>query len=161
MKKYFILFIYFIFICVICFYPNIKSEDDDITVMNEIRTYNTAVNEYELVFDDEVLNLSNFKLKMAIFSSSECNIRKVYIYYANNVKEYFKDKEYISVTGNNLNYIIDLVREKYNNVLKENNVYEEGYTDNNISINKVVVQGDAEVINKFKMKYPNVKVMTK
>lgn len=131
------------------------------SVMGEIRTYNLREDEYELIFDKEVLNLSNFKLKMAIFTSSGCNIKKVYINYPYNVQEYFKDKEYISVTGNNLNYIIDLIKREYVNVLKENNSYEEGYTDNSISINKVVVQSGAEVIDKFKIKYPSVKIKSK
>lgn len=163
MKKYFIflfLSLFLLFVAYISLLSNIAKETNeyDMSVMGEIRTYNLREDEYELIFDEEVLNLSNFKLKMALFSSSNCNIKKVYINYPYNVQEYFKDKEYISVTGNNLNYIIDLIREEYTNILKENNNYEDGYTDNNISINKVVIQSGAEVINKFKIKYPNVKI---
>lgn len=159
MKKYFI-FIFLLFVIYISLFFNITKEVDDydMSVMSEIRTYNLREDEYELIFDEEILNLSNFKLKMALFSSSNCNIKKVYINYPYNVKEYFEDKEYISVTGNNLNYIIDLIKEEYTNTLKENNSYEEEYTDNNISINKIVVQSMAEVIDKFKMKYPKVKI---
>lgn len=161
MKKYFVfIFIFLLFTINIILFLNISKDEYniDMSVMGEIRTYNLREDEYELIFDEEILNLSNFKLKMALFTSSNCNIKKIYINYPYNVKEYFKGKEYISVTGNNLNYIIDLIKEEYTNVLKENNSYEEGYTDNNISINKVVIQSGAEVIDKFKIKYPKVKI---
>lgn len=159
MKKYFI-FLFILFIIYASLFLSIIRKDNDynISVMGEIRTYNLREDEYELIFDEEILNLSNFKLKMALFSSSSSSIKKVYINYPNNVKEYFENKKYISVTGNNLNYIIDLIKEKYINILKENNSYEDEYTNNNIIINKIIVESRAEVMDKFKIKYPNVKI---
>lgn len=161
MKKYFVFLLLLFIVCISSFLNITKEVDDyDISVMGEIRTYNLREDEYELIFDDEILNLSNFKLKLALFSSSNSNIKKIYINYPYNVKEYFKNKEYISVTGNNLNYIIDLIKEEYINTLKESNSYEDVYIDNNISINRVVVQSMAETIDKFKIKYPKVKIKT-
>lgn len=158
MKKY-LVFIFLLFVIYLSLLFNITKEVDDydMSVMGEIRTYNLREDEYELIFDNEILNLSNFKLKMALFTSSNCDIKKVYINYPYNIREYFKNKEYISVTGNNLNYIIDLIKEEYIDTLKKNNVYDQ-LTDNNISINKVVVTGGVETIDKFKIKYPNVKI---
>ncbi len=160
MKKQFIFVLLFI-VCLSSFL-NIKKEEYDMSVMGEIRTYNLREEEYEINFDEEILNLSNFKLKMALFSSVDSNIKRVYINYPYEFKEYSKNKEYISVTGNNLNYIIDLIKKEYTDILKENSNYKENYTyNNNISINKVAVQSTPEIIDKFKAKYPKVKIKSK
>ena len=160
MKKYLVCLLSFLFL--FYSYNELKRvEYEDLSVMSEIRTYNNIQNKYELIFDDEVLNLSNFKLKMANFSNNSSNIREIYLNYPNNLKDYFKDIKYISVTGNDLNEIIKIIKERYEEVLIKNNVYERGYTDNNISINKVILESNIQIVDKFKIKYPNVKIMTK
>lgn len=160
MKKYLVCLLSFLFL--FYSYNELKRvEYEDLSVMSEIRTYNNIQNKYELIFDDEVLNLSNFKLKMANFSNNSSNIREIYLNYPNNLKDYFKDIKYISVTGNDLNEIIKIIKEKYEEVLIKNNVYERGYTNNNISINKVILESNIQIVDKFKIKYPNVKIMTK
>lgn len=162
MKKYFISIISVLLIYGFFSFNIVNSnEEDNIPVMSELRTYNLREEEYELVFDNEPLNLTNFKLKMALFSSLDCDIRKIYINYSDKVKEYFVNKEYISVTGNNLNNIIDRVRNEYIGVLEANNLYDDEFIDNNISINKVIVQGGAEVIDRFRIKYPKVEIVIK
>lgn len=160
MKKYLVCLLSFLFL--FYSYNELKRvEYEDLSVMSEIRTYNNIQNKYELIFDDEVLNLSNFKLKMANFSNNSSNIREIYLNYPNNLKDYFKDIKYISVTGNDLNEIIKIIKERYEEVLIKNNVYERGYTNNNISINKVILESSIQIVDKFKIKYPNVKIMTK
>ena len=160
MKKYLVCLLSFLFL--FYSYNELKRvEYEDLSVMSEIRTYNNIQNKYELIFDDEVLNLSNFKLKMANFSNNSSNIREIYLNYPNNLKDYFKDIKYISVTGNDLNELIKIIKERYEEVLIKNNVYERGYTNNNISINKVILESNIQIVDKFKIKYPNVKIMTK
>ncbi len=160
MKKYLVCLLSFLFL--FYSYNELKRvEYEDLSVMSEIRTYNNIQNKYELIFDDEVLNLSNFKLKMANFSNNSSNIREIYLNYPNNLKDYFKDIKYISVTGNDLNELIKIIKERYEEVLIKNNVYERGYTNNNISINKVILESSIQIVDKFKIKYPNVKIMTK
>ena len=162
MKKYFISIIFVLLLYGFLSFNIVNSNKEEyIPVMSELRTYNLREEEYELTFDEEVLNLSNFKLKMALFSSLDCDIKKIYINYPNKVKEYFDGIEYISVTGNNLNDIVDIVRNKYISILKNNNLYDNEFVDNNISINKVIIQGGAEVMDRFRIKYPKVKIVIK
>lgn len=139
-----------------------KSEEYSMPVMSDNRVYNTNNNEYELIFDNEILNLSNLKLKLATFTSYESNIRKVYLDYPESIKEYFND-EYISYEGNNINNLKDVIENYYKDVLKNNNLYNyiDSYTENNVPIKKVVLTCDSKCIYVFRDKYPNVIVKKK
>ena len=148
MKKLVVLLMFFLFIISNFFYKN-----DVKTVMGNINNNN----HYELIFDNENLNLKNFKLKMACILSNEHNIKKVYLKYPERIKEYFNNKEYFSFDNSNFNDGIQRLKEEYNIVLKENYLYDE--LDNNISditIEKVEIYTSKDALTKFKEKYPNV-----
>lgn len=160
MKKVFIVTIFFSLIFILLSID--KSDEYYMPVMGDNRVYNTNNNEYEFIFDDEILNLSNLKLKLASFTSYESNIRKIYLEYPESIKEYFKD-EYISYEGNNINNLKDVIENYYKDVLKNNNLYNyiDSYSENNVSIKKVVLTCDSKCIYVFRDKYPNVIVKKK
>ena len=145
MKKLIIL-IFFLF-CICC----INESNETKMTMANINS-NTH---YELIFDNEMLNIRNFKLKLGLFTSYDYNITKVYINYNENIKEYFKDKEYFSFDSSNFNKGIENLKEEYNLVLKNNYLYKELDEDiNDVLIKKVEIYASEEAIIKFKNKYP-------
>lgn len=160
MKKVFIVTIFFSLIFILLSID--KSDEYSMLVMADNRVYNTNNNEYEIIFDNEILNLSNLKLKLAVFTSYESNIRKIYLEYPESIKEYFKD-EYISYEGNNINNLKDVIENYYKDVLKNNNLYNyiDSYSENNVLIKKVVLTCDSKCIYVFRDKYPNVIVKKK
>lgn len=134
MKK--IIFLIFFLIVII----NIPKEDK--MVFNEI--INT--DHYELDFKEENLNIGNFKLKMATFTSYEYYIKRVYI----------KDK-YISFNNESFNIGIEKLKEEYIQILKDNHMYNELDKDINMTkIDKVEIYTQKAALNKFKEKYPKV-----
>ena len=67
MKKIFIVTIFFSLMLILL---SIDTSDEySMPAMADNRVYNTNNNEYELIFDNEILNLSNLKLKLATFTS--------------------------------------------------------------------------------------------
>lgn len=138
-----------------------KENENDIPVMGDVRVYKIKDGEYMLNFEDEGLTLSNLKLKLAVFTSYKSIIKRIYINYPNNSKEYFNKKEYFSFNNEDINEGISKIKEEYIRILEENNAYNliENLSESNISINKVLVQTELEALDKFKNKYPNVKVM--
>ena len=138
-----------------------KENENDIPVMGDVRVYKLKDGEYMLNFEDEGLTLSNLKLKLAVFTSYKSIIKRIYINYPNNSKEYFNNKEYFSFNNEDINEGISKIKEEYIRILEENNAYNliENLSESNISINKVLVQTELEALDKFKNKYPNVKVM--
>ena len=123
MKK--ITFILIFFLICIMLYPK---QSNSKMVMSDI---NNNSNHYELIFNNENLNIGNFKLKLGLFTSYEYNITKVYIKYNDNVKEYFTNKEYFSFDSSNFNRGIEKLKNEYNLVLKQNYLYNE--LDKNIN----------------------------
>ena len=145
MKK--ILIIFSIFFLVII--ANIKNNDESMTVMN---VENIQSNHYELIFDNELLNFRNFKLKLASLTSYEYNITKVYINYTSDIK-----KEYFSFDNTNLNIGINKLKEEYTKVLKDNYLYDELDKDiNGVVIKKVEVYAEEKAIKNLRLKYPKV-----
>ena len=145
MKK--ILIIFSIFFLVVI--TNIKDNDESMTVMN---TENIQSNHYELIFDNELLNFRNFKLKLASLTSYEYNITKVYINYTSDIK-----KEYFSFDNTNLNIGINKLKEEYTKVLKDNYLYDELDKDiNDVVIKKVEVYAEEKAIKNLRLKYPKV-----
>lgn len=135
--------------------------NNELDVKNVMKEVNISSNEseYELDFGKENLNLANFKLKFANFTSYNYQIKKVYFDYSDTYSEYF-NKEYFTFIGNNLNEGIDNLREQYLLIIKENRLSDDidSITNNYISIKKVIIYTSEEAIYKFKIKYPNVKV---
>ena len=116
-------------------------------------------NHYELIFDSENLNLNNFKLKMASFTSYDHNIKKVYFNYADKLENFFKNKEYFSFDNTSLNNGIEKLKNEYNKVLKDNYLYDELESSiNDTVIKKVEIYCEKAAITRFKAKYPNVKI---
>ncbi len=149
MKKIFtvLIFLSLIFIILESYMDNtikIKS------VMSEEIVSNTY-SDYDLIFDKEILNLSNFKLKLALFTSYQYQIKRIYFDY--NYNKDLNKKEYFSFIGNNLNEGIDNLREQY--YLINNNKL---ITDNYIKIRKIRIYTVDKAIEIFKDKYPKVKV---
>lgn len=145
MKKILIIFLIF-FIVII---TNIKNNDESMTVMN---VENIQSNHYELIFDNELLNFRNFKLKLASLTSYEYNITKVYINYTSDIK-----KEYFSFDNTNLNIGINKLKEEYTKVLKDNYLYDELDKDiNDVVIKKVEVYAEEKAIKNLRLKYPKV-----
>ena len=152
MKKFLIIFlIFFLF-----FITTIKITDDDQYVMS---VNSDDSNYYELIFDEELLNFRNFKLKLASFTSYEYNITKVYIKYSENVKDYFKNKEYFSFDNTNLNLGIEKIKNEYITVLKNNYLYTELDKDvNDVQIYKIDLYCNKDALTKLKTKFPKIKV---
>lgn len=159
MKKFLISSILIIILLFSIF--SFKENENDIPVMGDVRVYKIKDGEYMLNFEDEGLTLSNLKLKLAVFTSYKSIIKRIYINYPNNSKEYFNNKEYFSFNNEDINEGISKIKEEYIRILEENNAYNliENLSESNISINKVLVQTELEALDKFKNKYPNVKVM--
>lgn len=159
MKKFLISSILIIILLFSIF--SFKENENDIPVMGDVRVYKIKDGEYMLNFEDEGLTLSNLKLKLAVFTSYKSIIKRIYINYTNNSKEYFNNKEYFSFNNEDINEGISKIKEEYIRILEENNAYNliENLSESNISINKVLVQTELEALDKFKNKYPNVKVM--
>ena len=146
MKKLIIFLIFFLLL--------IPKNTDSKLVMYEI---NNTSNHYELIFDNDNLNIGNFKLKLGMFTSYDYNIMKVYVKYNENIKEYFKNKEYFSFDSSNFNIGIEKFKEEYNLVLKQNYLYNELDKDiNNVLIEKVELYTSKDALTKFKSKNPNV-----
>lgn len=147
MRKLFIILIFFL----VMFNFNNSTQ---LTVMNEVNNIN-GIN-YELIFDEENLNLRNIKLKLALFSNHDSYIKKIYIKYNNNVNDFF-DKEYFSFDNRNFSDGINKIIYEYNLVLKENYLYEELDKDiSNVKIDRVYLSTNKDVLDKFIKKYPNV-----
>lgn len=145
MKKILIIFsIFFLFVI-----TNISDNDESMTVMS---TQNIQSNHYELIFDNELLNFRNFKLKLASLTSYEYNITKVYINYTSDIK-----KEYFSFDNTNLNIGINKLKEEYIKVLKDNYLYDElDKNINDVVIKKVEVYAEEKAIKNLRLKYPKV-----
>lgn len=151
MKK--LTFILIFFLICIMLYPK---QSNSKMVMSDI---NNNSNHYELIFNNENLNIGNFKLKLGLFTSYEYNITKVYIKYNDNVKEYFTNKEYFSFDSSNFNNGIEKLKNEYNLVLKQNYLYNElDKNINDISIERVEIYTSEDALTKFKRKYPLVTI---
>lgn len=149
MKKLIIILIFFLIVSLI-----IPKNNKELMVMSNKNNDN---NHYELIFDNENLNLRNIKLKLGIFTSYEYNITRIYIKYNDNIKQYFTNKDYFSFDSSNFNKGIEKLIDEYNIVLKENYLYSELDKDiDSIIIDKVEIYCEEDAIDKFKAKYPNV-----
>lgn len=150
MKKSLIIFFLIFFLLTTYF----KTSNDSISVMS-INEYED--NHYELIFEDELLNLRNFKLKIAPITSYEYNITKVYIKYSDNIKKYFSDKEYFSFDNSNINIGLEKLKEEYTNILRNNYLYDELDKDiNDVVISKIEVYMSEDALKKLRLKYPKV-----
>ena len=149
MKKLIIL-TFFLFLILL---SNQKS-NTEFVMGNNINSNN---NYYQLDFGNELLNIRNFKLKLGIFTSYEYKINKIYIRYNENIKDYFKDKEYFSFDSHTLNWGIENLKNEYSTILKENHLYDELEKDmDELVIEKIDIFCEREAIDKFLEKYPNV-----
>lgn len=150
MKKSLIIFFLSFLFLILCF----KASDDSISVMS-INEYED--NHYELIFEDELLNFRNFKLKIAPITSYEYNITKVYIKYSDNIKKYFSDKEYFSFDNSNINIGLYKLKEEYTNILKSNYLYDELDKDiNDVVISKIELYMSEDALKKLRLKFPKV-----
>ena len=113
-------------------------------------------NHYKLIFSKEPLTIRTIKLKLTPFINNGY-ITKIYVKYDENLKDYFKDKEYFSFDNSSINTGIDTLKKEYLNVLSSNYLYSEleKYI-NNVSIESVDVYAEESVINNFKNKFKNV-----
>ena len=115
-------------------------------------------NHYKLIFSKEPLTIRTIKLKLTPFINNGY-ITKIYVKYDENLKDYFKDKEYFSFDNSSINTGIDTLKKEYLNVLSSNYLYNEIEKDiNNVSIESVDVYAEESVINNFKNKFKNVVV---
>lgn len=113
-------------------------------------------NHYKLIFSKEPLTIRTIKLKLTPFINNGY-ITKIYVKYDENLKEYFKDKEYFSFDNSSINTGIDTLKKEYLNVLSSNYLYNELEKDiNDVSIESVDVYAEESVINNFKNKFKNV-----
>ena len=113
-------------------------------------------NHYKLIFSKEPLTIRTIKLKLTPFINNGY-ITKIYVKYDENLKDYFKDKEYFSFDNSSINTGIDTLKKEYLNVLNSNYLYNEIEKDiNDVSIESVDVYAEESVINNFKNKYKNV-----
>ena len=113
-------------------------------------------NHYKLIFSKEPLTIRNIKLKLIPFINNGY-ITKIYVKYDENLKDYFKDKEYFSFDNSSINTGIDTLKKEYLNVLSSNYLYNELEKDiNDVSIESVDVYAEESVINNFKNKFKNV-----
>ena len=113
-------------------------------------------NHYKLIFSKEPLTIRTIKLKLTPFINNGY-ITKIYVKYDENLKDYFKDKEYFSFDNSSINTGIDTLKNEYLNVLSSNYLYNEIEKDiNNVSIESVDVYAEESVINNFKNKFKNV-----
>ena len=115
-------------------------------------------NHYKLIFSKEPLTIRTIKLKLNPFINNGY-ITKIYVKYDENLKDYFKDKEYFSFDNSSINTGIDTLKKEYLNVLSSNYLYNELEKDiNDVSIESVDVYAEESVINNFKNKFKNVVV---
>ena len=115
-------------------------------------------NHYKLIFSKEPLTIRTIKLKLIPFINNGY-ITKIYVKYDENLKDYFKDKEYFSFDNSSINTGIDTLKKEYLNVLNSNYLYNEIEKDiNDVSIESVDVYAEESVINNFKNKFKNVVV---
>lgn len=115
-------------------------------------------NHYKLIFSKEPLTIRTIKLKLTPFINNGY-ITKIYVKYDENLKDYFKDKEYFSFDNSSINTGIDTLKKEYLNVLSSNYLYNELEKDiNDVPIESVDVYAEESVINNFKNKFKNVVV---
>ena len=76
-------------------------------------------NHYKLIFSKEPLTIRTIKLKLTPFINNGY-ITKIYVKYDENLKDYFKDKEYFSFDNSSINTGIDTLKKEYLNVLSSN-----------------------------------------
>lgn len=113
-------------------------------------------NHYKLIFSKEPLTIRTIKLKLTPFINNGY-ITKIYVKYDENLKDYFKGKEYFSFDNSSINTGIDTLKKEYLNVLSSNYLYNELEKDiNDVSIESVDVYAEESVINNFKNKFKNV-----
>lgn len=113
-------------------------------------------NHYKLIFSKEPLTIRTIKLKLTPFINNGY-ITKIYVKYDENLKDFFKDKEYFSFDNSSINTGIDTLKKEYLNVLSSNYLYSELEKDiNDVSIESVDVYAEESVINNFKNKFKNV-----
>ena len=113
-------------------------------------------NHYKLIFSKEPLTIRTIKLKLTPFINNGY-ITKIYVKYDENLKDFFKDKEYFSFDNSSINTGIDTLKKEYLNVLNSNYLYNELEKDiNDVSIESVDVYAEESVINNFKNKFKNV-----
>lgn len=113
-------------------------------------------NHYKLIFSKEPLTIRTIKLKLTPFINNGY-ITKIYVKYDENLKDYFKDKEYFSFDNSSINTGIDTLKKEYLNVLSSNYLYNEIEKNiNDVSIESVDVYAEESVINNFKNKFKNV-----
>ena len=113
-------------------------------------------NHYKLIFSKEPLTIRTIKLKLTPFINNGY-ITKIYVKYDENLKDYFKDKEYFSFDNSSINTGIDTLKKEYLNVLSSNYLYNELEKNiNDVSIESVDVYAEESVINNFKNKFKNV-----
>ena len=111
---------------------------------------------YKLIFSKEPLTIRTIKLKLTPFINNGY-ITKIYVKYDENLKDFFKDKEYFSFDNSSINTGIDTLKKEYLNVLSSNYLYNELEKDiNDVSIESVDVYAEESVINNFKNKFKNV-----
>ncbi len=112
-------------------------------------------NHYKLIFSKEPLTIRTIKLKLTPFINNGY-ITKIYVNYDENLKDYFKNKEYFSFDNSSINTGIDTLKKEYLNVLSSNYLYNEIEKDiNDVSIESVDVYAEESVINNFKNKFKN------
>lgn len=113
-------------------------------------------NHYKLIFSKEPLTIRTIKLKLTPFINNGY-ITKIYVKYDENLKDYFKNKEYFSFDNSSINTGIDTLKKEYLNVLSSNYLYNEIEKNiNDVSIESVDVYAEESVINNFKNKFKNV-----
>ena len=113
-------------------------------------------NHYKLIFSKEPLTIRTIKLKLTPFINNGY-ITKIYVKYDENLKDYFKDKEYFSFDNSSINIGIDTLKKEYLNVLSSNYLYNELEKNiNDVSIESADVYAEESVINNFKNKFKNV-----
>ena len=113
-------------------------------------------NHYKLIFSKEPLTKRTIKLKLTPFINNGY-VTKIYVKYDENLKDYFKDKEYFSFDNSSINTGIDTLKKEYLNILNSNYLYNELEKDiNDVSIESVDVYAEESVINNFKNKFKNV-----
>lgn len=113
-------------------------------------------NHYKLIFSKEPLTIRTIKLKLTPFINNGY-VTKIYVKYDENLKDYFRDKEYFSFDNSSINTGIDTLKKEYLNILNSNYLYNELEKDiNDVSIESVDVYAEESVINNFKNKFKNV-----
>ena len=142
-----------IIILFIFFFIFIGKNNDSKTVFMENERNG---NHYKLIFSKEPLTIRTIKLKLTPFINNGY-ITKIYVKYDENLKDFFKDKEYFSFDNSSINTGIDTLKKEYLNVLSSNYLYNEIEKDiNDVSIESVDVYAEESVINNFKNKFKNV-----